>query len=174
VTTSAERSKRIEALTPRQALDTVQYMSAWLDEQRAEPLDFTAEQQVAILNDIFQKAGHAPLPLSPVAKPDEQAAGQAARQLLVVLSKSDDSDLLAELDHWLAKPPEAETKALVELVVVPIVLTGCIMALGTRYKLGLKHGQTSAEIERAALEGKDLKDIVLGVIGLLKNLIGLG
>src|ERR1700728_3106417 len=101
--TSAERIKRIEALTPRQALDTVQYMTAWLDEQRTDPQDFTTEQQVEIINALFQEAGYAPLPLSPVAKPDEQSAGQAARKLLMLLTESADDALLTELDHWLAK-----------------------------------------------------------------------
>ena len=170
--TNAERSKRIEGLTNRQALDIVQFMTAWLDGQRPEPLDLTPDQQVAVLNDVFQKVGYAALPLSAAARPDEHAAGQAGRQLLLVLSKSDDSALLAELDHWLANPPKAETKALVELVVVPIVLTACIIALGTKFKVKYEEGRAVVDLARDPIKGKDLKAIVSGIFGVVKGLIG--
>jgi hypothetical protein len=174
MTINAERIKRIEVLTPRQALDTVQYMTAWLDEQRTEPQDFTAEQQIEILNALFQEAGYAPVPLSPTAKPDAQAVGQAARKLLMLLTESADDALLTELDYWLAKPPEVETKALVEVIVVPIVLTACIITLGTSFEFERKDGQTRIKGTRKGISGKDLQEVLGGFYGALKSLVGLG
>jgi hypothetical protein len=171
--TSTERIKHIETLTPRQALDIVQFMTAWLDEQRTDSQDFAAEQQIEILNALFQEVGYSPLPLSTAAKPDEQAVGQAARRLLMLLTESDDGALLAELDHRLANPPEAETKALVEVIVVPIVITACIIALGTDFEFELKDGAWRTKGTRKGILGKDLKDVLPGFYGALKSLIGL-
>jgi hypothetical protein len=41
--TDSERIQRIDSLTPRQAVATVQYMTAWLDEQRPEQQERTTE-----------------------------------------------------------------------------------------------------------------------------------
>jgi hypothetical protein len=169
MTTSAERIERIEVLTPRQALDTLQYMTAWFDEQSTDPHVFAAEQQIEILNALFQKAGYTPLPLSPAAQPDEQAAGQAARKLLMLLTESDDGALLAELDYWLANPPEAETKAFVEVIVLSIVLTACIKALRTRFEYERKDDQTTIKVTSEPITD----DKLAGFYGALETLIGL-
>jgi hypothetical protein len=175
MTTGAERLKRIEALTPRQALHTVQYMTAWLDEQVTEPQDFTAEQQIEILNTLFHEAGYAPLPLTPGAKPDQETAGQAARKLLMVLAESSDNALLDELDHWLAKPPGAETKAILELMVVPVVLTACITALQTSFEVKRgENGQTSVKLTRTGIQDKHLKGVLQGMYETVKRLATLG
>jgi|GEM_PF-2953338 len=179
---NAERIKRIEALTPRQALDTVQYMTAWLDEQRTETIEsttpdpqyFSGGQQIDLLNTLFQEAGYPPLPLSPAAKPDEQVTGQSARKLLILLSESTDDALLAELDQWLASPPKAETKALVEIIIVPILLTACIIALGTNFGFEIKDGKASIKGTRKGIQGKDLKGVLGGFYDVLKILSGLG
>jgi hypothetical protein len=172
--TGSERMQRIESLGPRQALDTVQYMTAWLDEQRAEPQEFTTVQQIELLNDVFQQAGHAPVPLSPSAKPDQQTGGEAARQVLAALAQSSDLALLAELDRWLDEPPEAETKALLEVVVVPVVLTACIMALGTGVEFEKdEHGKTRVKLVRKPVAGSELKNILNGFYGAVKSLVGL-
>jgi hypothetical protein len=169
---STGRVERIESLTPRQALDIVQHMTAWLDEQRTDAQDFTPEQQIEILNTLFQDAGYSPLPLSKEAKPDEQAVGQAGRWLLMLLAESDDRALLAELDRWLANPPQAETKAIVELIVVPIVLTACIVVLGTGFDFDRKDGKVKIKVTRRGVT--DLKGMLPGFYGALKSLTGLG
>lgn len=175
MTTNAERIKRIEALTPRQALHTIQYMTAWLDRRLMEPQDLTADQQIEILNTLFHEAGYSPLGLSPAAKPDQQAAGQAARKLLMVLAESSDDALLTELDHWLANPPGSETKAIVELIVVPVVLTACITALQISFEVERgEDGQTKVKVRRTGIQGKHLNGVLQGLYGAVKSLVALG
>lgn len=170
--TSTERVERIESLTPRQALDIIQYMTAWIDEQRADSEDLTPEQQIEILNTLFREGGYSPLPLSTAAKPDAQAVGHASRRLLKLLAESDDEALLAELDRWLANPPEADTKAIVELIVVPIVLTACIVALGSGFKFESENGKVKVKVTRRGIS--DLKGMLPGFYGALKSLTGVG
>jgi hypothetical protein len=172
--TDFERIQRIDSLTPRQAVDTVQYMTAWLDEQRPEQQEHTTEQQIDMLNAAFEQAGHAPLPLSSSAKPDLQAGGKAARQVLIALAQSPDPALLAELDRWLAEPPEAETKALLEVAVVSVVLTACIMALGTKAEFEKdERGRTRLKLSREAIAGADLRSVLDGFYAAVKSLVGM-
>jgi hypothetical protein len=172
--TDFERIRCIDLLTPRQAVDTVQYMTAWLDEQRPEQQEHTIEQQIDMLNAAFKQTGHAPLPLSSSAKPDLQAGGKAARQVLTALAQSPDPPLLAELDRWLAEPPEAETKALLEIAVVPVVITACIMALGTKVEFEKdESGRTRLKLSREDISGADLRSILDGFYAAVKKLIGM-
>jgi hypothetical protein len=176
MTTSAIRIKQIEALTPRQAFHTVQYMTAWLDEQMVEPQDLNPEQQIDILNTLFHEAGYLRVSLSSAAKPNLETAGHAARKLLRVLAETSGDDLLlAELDHWLAQPPKAETKAIVDLIVVPVVLTACITALQTNFEVVRgEDGKWRLKFTRRGSQGKDLKDQLQGIYGVTKSLLGVG
>jgi hypothetical protein len=170
---SADRVDRIANLTPRQSLDVLQHLTAWLGEQSTDQRNFKTDEQIDILNALFQQEGYAPLPLSPDVRPDEDLAGEAARQLLIALAESGDGGLLAELDYWLANPPKAQTKALIELVVVPIVLTACVAALGTSFEIERKDGKTRFKSKRTGISAKDLKHVLPGLYGAMKNLIGM-
>jgi hypothetical protein len=172
--TDSERIQRIDSLTPRQAVATVQYVTAWLDEQRPEQQERTTEQQIDMLNAEFERAGHAPLPLSPSAKPDLQVVGKAARQVLAALAQSPDRALLDALDPLLAEPPEAETKALLEVAVVSVVLTACIMALGTKAEFEKdERGRTRVKLSREGIAGPDLKSVLEGFYAAVKSLAGM-
>jgi hypothetical protein len=149
-------------------------MTAWLAEQRPEPQEHTTEQQIDMLNAAFEQAGHAPVPLSPSAKPDLQAGGKAARQVLDALAQSPDPALLAELDRWLAEPPEAETKALLEVAAVSVVLTACIMVLGTKGDFEKdERGRTRLKLSREGIADADLKNVLDGFYAAVKSLVGM-
>jgi hypothetical protein len=149
-------------------------MTAWLDEQRPEPQEHTTEQQIDMLNAAFEQAGHASVPLSPSAKPDLLAGWKAARELLAALAQTPDPSLLAELDRWLAEPPEVEMKALLEVAVVPVVLTACIMALGTRVEFERdERGRTHVKITRKDISGADLQNVLDRLYAAVRHLVGM-
>jgi len=170
---SADRVDRIANLTPRQSLDVLQHVTAWLGEQSGDQKDFRIEEQIDMLNALFQQEGYEPLPLSPDVRPDEDLAGEAAGQLLIAFAESGDRGFLAELDYWLANPPKAQTKALIELVVLPIVLTACVAALGTSFEVERKDGKTRFKSKRTGIAAKDLKHVLPGLYNAIKNVIGM-
>jgi hypothetical protein len=163
------RAERIEALAPRQALDIVQNMTSWLDGRQAEPQELAPGQEAEALNALFQEAGYAPLPLDGAAKPDEQAAGQATRQMLHLLAESDEPDVLEELDQWLAEPPGASNLAIAEAVVLPIVYTACIVILTTSFDFRIGKDK---RVRRTGLAGKQLSGVLAPFYGILKQLAG--
>src|SRR3954469_13267025 len=98
------RTERIAALTPAQALDVVQYMTADLAEWQADLLTVSEDQQAEVLAALFRGQGH------PAAVgPGGQAAGDPPRQLLRLLAESDDQAVLERLDRLLARPPRSAT-----------------------------------------------------------------
>jgi hypothetical protein len=165
------REQRIDALRPGQAVDIVQYMTSWLDGRQSDARELAAEQEPDALNALFEQVGYAPLPLSDARKLDDQAAGEAARQLLHLLAGSDDPALLSELDHWLAGPPAAGTMVLAELVVLPIVLTACIVVLQSGFEFTYKDGKAVTKVEKGRLAGKDLSKVLAAMYKLLKPVV---
>jgi hypothetical protein len=165
------REQRIDALRPGQALDIVQYMTSWLDARQSHAQELAAEQEPDALNALFEQAGYSPLPLSGARRLDDQAAGEAARQVLHLLAGSDDSAVLGELDHWLAGPPAAGTMVLAELVVLPIVLTACIVVLQTGFEFTYKDGKAATKIGKKGLAGKDLSNVLATIYRLLKPVV---
>jgi hypothetical protein len=162
------RTEKISALTPLQALAIMQYMTASLSEQRVDEQEFNTGEQVEVLNAVFQEAGY-PAILSATAEVKENDAGQAAQQFLMLLAEADDAPLLAELDDWLAEPPEASIQAIPLVLAIPIVLTGCIVALQTGVVIERdKAGKWKTRIEKRPLAGKTLAEIVSGLFTVVK------
>src|SRR5690242_12847117 len=129
----ATRMERIAALTPDQALDVVQYMTADLAERQADLPAVPEDQQAEVLAALFREQGY------PAAvEPGGQDAGESARRLLQLLAESDDQALLDKLDRLLARPPRAATGGGEFLAVLeaarPIILTACLVILTTRFK----------------------------------------
>jgi hypothetical protein len=167
------REQRIDTLRPSQAVDILQYMTSWLDGRQSDVQELAAEQEPAALNALFTQAGFAPLPLSSERKPDDQAAGEAARQLLHLLAESDDPAVLSELDHWLIGPPAAGTMVLVELIVLPIVLTACVAVLQTGFEFTFKDGKIAIKGGKERLAGKDLSTVLTPIYKLLERITAL-
>ncbi|NBD18492.1 MAG: hypothetical protein GVY04_20885 [Cyanobacteria bacterium] len=166
------RTEQILGLSPRQALAIMQYMTAYLAERRVDDQNFDPNQQIEVLNAAFKEADYPPL-LTPTVEASEQEAGQAAQQFLILLAESGDDKLLAELDGWLTDPPEAAIAAIPLVLAVPIVLTGCIVALQTRVVIErTESGTWSIYIEKRSLEGKALAEIVGGLFNVIKVLPG--
>jgi hypothetical protein len=165
------RSERIEALTPRQALQVVQFMTAWLAERQTTVQDVSEEQQADGLNMLFGQMGYEPVSLPASWQPNEHAAGRAARELLHLQAESEDTAQLDELDEWLANPPEAANMALVELLLVPIVFAACTAILQTGYDFGYKDGRVTFRISRAGLKGKDLSNALGTLRGVFVHLL---
>lgn len=96
------------------------------------------------------------------------AIGTAAKNFLVLLSRTDDNAILRELNEWLENPP-IESKASLEslLMTMPIVITGCLCLItvtsGIRYKKG-----------EWVYDAKGSKTIIRDNIRALKDILKLG
>jgi hypothetical protein len=164
------RTEQILDLTPRQALAVMQYMTASLAERRVDEHDFDTEEQIEVLNAAFQVEGY-PAILPAEVEASEEASGQAAQQFLLLLTEMGDDELLKELDEWLAEPPEASIAALPLVLLAPIVLTGCIIALQTGVVIErTESGEWSFRIERQPLAGEALIETIKGLFGVTRLL----
>jgi len=149
------RTERIAALTPAQALDVVQYMTADLAERQADLPSVSEDQQAEVLAALFREQGY-----PEAVEPGGQDAGESARQLLRLLAESDDQAVLDTLDKLLARPPRPATGGGEFLAVLeaarPIILTACLVILTTRFKFKYKEGKLSGDGENAGFSGKNL------------------
>jgi hypothetical protein len=166
----SSRTQQILDLSPRQALAVMQYMTVYLADQRVDNQDLEPDQQIEVINAALEKAGYPPV-LSSTIEASERGAGQAAQQFLMWLAKSTDAQLLSELDGWLAEPPEAAIASIPLVLALPIVLTGCIVALQT--SVSIKYTETKTwtiQIEKDSMEGETLTDIAGGLFNTIKSL----
>jgi hypothetical protein len=168
----ATRAESIEGLSPRQALDIVQYMTAWLAERQASSDDLSGAQQADGLNILLMQMGYAPVPPPASWHPSEGAGGLAARQLLRLLAESEDDEQLNELDHWLGNPPEAANLAVVELAVAAIIYTACTVVLQTGFDFAYKDGKVTFRANRATPKGKDFSAVLATLRGIFEQLTG--
>jgi hypothetical protein len=137
-----QREESIHGLTDQQAVSIVKYMTDTLQDKVPEDsLPQEEEQLIEALSTLLRKEGYQ-IDLTSLNKTqelNEDAIGTSAKNLLLFLAKTNDSDLLARLDKWLQNPP-VEGKASIEslLTTVPIIIAGSfsllIVASGIRYK----------------------------------------
>jgi hypothetical protein len=85
----------------------------------------------------------------------------------------DDPAVLSELDHWLIGPPAAGTMVLVELIVLPIVLTACVAVLQTGFEFTFKDGKIAIKGGKERLAGKDLSTVLTPIYKLLERITAL-
>jgi hypothetical protein len=127
------RETTINSLTNRQALSVAKYMTDTL-EGIAPANSFPKERnlQVEALSALLKEQGQdidltATDPKEPVS---EEAMGEASKNFLILLARSNNNQIISKLDSKLENPPVGG-KASIEslLTIFPIVVTGCIALL---------------------------------------------
>jgi hypothetical protein len=120
---SSTRADQIAALTDQQALSILNSLAA--ETADMDTPEGAEEQKQALSAALAQYGESANLDAASAAGPE--AAGAAARKLLILLSES--PDIQPSLDDWLENPPVQEQAAIPLILAAPVVFSGCVAAL---------------------------------------------
>jgi hypothetical protein len=169
--TLTTRDKLIRDLLPRQSLAIAQYMTTRLADKRVDENEYDVEDQEAILNAAYARAGFDTVRLSN-SSITEEAAGGAAQEFLRMLPEIADAEILRRLDELLSRPPEPAIQALPLVMALPVLLTACIVTLQTGVEVTKDEaGRWTFRIRKQPAEGKTLTDLASKLFAITAKLL---
>jgi hypothetical protein len=173
------REKSINSLTNRQALSITKYMTDLLEEiAPAGSIPYERNLQTKALSTLLNEHGYEVdlIEVDPKQPVAEEEMGEASKNFLIVVARTNNVKLLSHLDSKLENPPVGGKASIESLVTIfPIVITGCIALLtvtnGIKYKDGKLTYNTTDKDTREAIRSNvsDLTSIIKPLVSKIRN-----